>query len=130
MATTIPETARKLLDDANFAHVATLMSDGMPQSTPVWVERDGDVVVFNTATGRAKAMNLARDPRVALSVHDAGNPYSYLQIRGRAELVADGAVDHIHKLSRKYTGEDYQHFVEGEERVTVRVTPEAVDFRS
>jgi PPOX class probable F420-dependent enzyme len=97
--------------------------------SPVWVARDGDgTVVFNTAKGRVKHRNLVRDPRIALSVHDQDNPYAYLQVRGTAELVDAGAREHIDEMSRKYLGKDYPFLSEGEERVIVRITPEAVDF--
>ncbi len=129
MADQVPSEAYALLDDKNFAHVVTLQPDGMPQTTPVWIDRDGGVPVFNTAKGRAKHRNLVRDPRVALSVHDANNPYSYLQVRGRAELVEDGADDHIDRMAQKYLGKDTYPFRQpGEERILVRVVPEAVDW--
>ncbi len=129
MADQLPSEAYALLDDKNFAHVVTLQPDGMPQTTPVWIDRDGGVPVFNTAKGRAKHRNLVRDPRVALSVHDANNPYSYLQVRGRAELVEDGADDHIDRMAQKYLGQDTYPFRQpGEERILVRVVPEAVDW--
>lgn len=129
MTETIPDAARPLLDRPNFAHVVTLMPDGMPQTTPVWIARDGDVAVFNTAKGRVKHENLVRDNRIALSVTDAEDPYVYLQIRGRAEFVDDGAIDHINAMSQKYLGRDYPHFQAGEERIIVRIAPEAVQFR-
>ncbi|MDQ3451489.1 MAG: PPOX class F420-dependent oxidoreductase [Actinomycetota bacterium] len=129
MSEPIPADAYPLLDDRNFAHIVTLMPDGMPQTTPVWIDRDGDVVVFNTAKGRAKHRNLVRDPRIAISVCAADNPYSYLQVRGRAELVDEGADDHIDKMARKYIGKERYPFSQpGEERVIVRVTADAVDF--
>ncbi len=123
----LPEPVWPLLDRPNFAHVATLMADGSPQVTPVWVDREDDVAVrFNTAKGRVKHRNLERDPRVAISVHDQDDPYSYVQVRGRVELVEDGAVAHIHALSQAYFGRDFA-LAEGEERVIVRVEPETVD---
>jgi PPOX class probable F420-dependent enzyme len=129
MAVRIPPEARRLLEEPNFAHLATLMADGSPQSTPVWVDLDGDVVVCNTVRGRTKTGNLERDPRVALSVHDPAAPYSYVQVRGRAELIDEGAVDMIHRLSRKYRGRDFSDSLRpGDQRVTVRVTPESVFF--
>jgi PPOX class probable F420-dependent enzyme len=128
MTVPLPEPARRLLDRRVFAHVATVGADGAPQSTPVWVEREGDVVVFNTAYGRAKTANLVREPRVAISIHDPDDPYHYVQIRGRAELVDEGAEETIDRLSHKYDGTDYP-FVEGQRRVTVRVTPSSVFVR-
>ena len=129
MAEAIPQDAYRLLDEPNFAFIATLMPDGSPQNTPVWIDRDGDAVVFNTAKGRAKHVNLERDPRIAVSVYDADNPYSYLQVRGRAEFVEEGADAHIDKMAKKYLDKDeYPFRKEGEERIIVRVATEAVDF--
>jgi len=126
VAVPIPEAAYHLLDDVNYAHVVTLFADGSPQTTPVWIARDGDVVVFNTAKGRTKHRNLLRDPRIALSVHQHDNPYEYLQVSGTAEFVDEGAGQHIDEMSRKYTGGDYSFLQPGEERVIVRVTPTRV----
>ena len=131
MSTSIPEDAYPLLDEPNFAHIATLMPDGTPQSTPVWIDREGDIVMFNTAKGRAKHRNLLRDPRIAVSVVDAGNPYVYLQVRGRAHFVEEGADAHIDKMAKKYMDKDeYPLRKEGEERIIVRITPDAVDWHS
>ena len=126
---TIPDAAARLLDEPNFAFVATLMADGSPQNTPVWIDRDGDTVVFNTAKGRAKHRNLERDPRIAVTVLDGDNPYSYVQIRGRAEFVEDGADAHIDKMAKKYLGKDeYPYRTAAEQRIIVRVAAEAVDW--
>src|ERR1043165_8760655 len=74
---------KKLIDGANFAHLATLMSDGSPQSVPVWVGREGEHIIVCTGEGSLKAKNTRRDPRVALSIVDFTNPYEEVQIRGR-----------------------------------------------
>lgn len=125
----IPETAFDLFDDPNYAVVATLMPDGSPQATVVWVERDGDqAVVFNTERGRAKPANLEQDPRVAVTVIDHDNPYRYVQVRGRATLTEQGAREHIDKLARKYTGRDYTRHRDDRARVIVRVEPAAIDY--
>ena len=125
----IPEDAVRLLDEPNFAFIATIMPDGSPQNTPVWIDRDDDTVVFNTAKGRAKHVNLERDPRIAVTVLDGDNPYSYLQVRGRAEFVEEGADDHIDKLAKKYLGKDEYPFRRpAEQRIIVRVAAEAVDW--
>ena len=130
MATSIPEDAYRVIDAPNFAFVATVMADGSPQNTPVWVDRDGETVVFNTAKGRAKHRNLERDPRIAVSIIDGDNPYSYLQVRGRAEFVEEGADEHIDKMAKKYLDEDtYPFRREGEERIIVRIAADAVDWR-
>lgn len=126
---TIPEDATAILDGVNYGHVATVQEDGSPQVTPVWIERDGDVVVFNTAKGRRKHRNLVRDPRVAISVHDQANPYTYIQVRGTVEMVDDPDKAVINRLANKYMGQDYPPTPPGEERVTVRLTVDAVDFR-
>ncbi len=124
----LPTEAHDLFDGVHFAHVATLMSDGSPQTTVVWIDRDGDVVRFNTARGGVKAEKLERDSRVAISVHDPENPYRYVQVRDRAQLVHEGAEEHIHSLAHKYMGEDYP-LQESEQRVIVQVEPDSVDVR-
>jgi PPOX class probable F420-dependent enzyme len=124
----IPEEAYPLLDGKNFAHVTTLLPDGTPQTTVVWVEREHDTVLFNTAKGRVKYNNIRRDPRVTLSVHDQNNPYKYVQIRGRAEVVEEGADAHAHKLSHKYFGRDYSNLETDPPRVIVRIMPEQVYY--
>jgi PPOX class probable F420-dependent enzyme len=123
----IPESAYPLLDGTNHAFVATLMPDGSPQVTPVWIQRDGQVPVFNTARGRVKAHNIERDPRIALVAWDPADPETYLQVRGRAELIDEGAQAHNDALHRKYQDRDRPR--SGETRVIVRVHPEAVHYR-
>lgn len=128
MTDTIPAPARRLLDEPTYPHVVTLMPDGMPQTTPVWIARHGDVAVFNTAKNRVKYQNLVRDSRCALSVHDPQNPYTYLQIRGHVELVEEGAREHIDELSRKYLGKDYPLEQPGEVRVICRLVADHVQY--
>lgn len=113
----------ELLRGKNFAAVATLKEDGTPQTSIVWIDTDGEHLVFNTTNGRAKGRHLRRDPRVSVSVFDAENPYRYFEVEGVAELVLDGADDHIDELSRKYTGEDFDG---PRDRVIVKVRPERV----
>lgn len=126
----IPQSHRDILEGKNFAHIATLMKDGSPQVTPVWIDVDGDTVVFNTAEGRSKARNLDRDGRVAISVHDQANPYRYIQIRGTVqERTTVGADAHIDKMSAKYTGNaTYAGRARNpqEKRVIYRIKPESV----
>jgi len=123
MSEPIPEAAYRILDDVNFAHVVTILADGMPQTTPVWIHREEGIPFFNTAKGRVKHANLVRDPRVAFSVVDHANPYVYLQVRGHAEMIDDPDNAGIEALSQKYLGTPYPHLREGEERVTVRIVP-------
>lgn len=101
----LPPRVKELFEGKNFGHLATIMPDGSPQVTPVWVHTEGDYIVVNTEEGRAKPRNVARDPRVAISVVDHENPYRAAWIRGRVvEVRKEGAKEHIDFLSKKYTG--------------------------
>lgn len=122
----LDETARRLLDGKNFATVATLQPDGSPQTSVVWVGRDGDQVLFSTTAQRRKARNLELDPRVSVSVFDLGNPYSSVEIRGKAQLDPDPEKALPKELSHKYLGEDPPAEEAEERRLVVRITPERV----
>lgn len=126
MAVTFSEATRKLLDGKNFATVATLNPGGGPQTSVVWVMREGDTVVFSTTAGRQKGRNLARDPRISLSVVDAENPYNTVEIRGTAELIGDPDKVLPGKLSHKYLDEDPPKESDDVVRPVVRVVPEKV----
>ena len=128
-ATKLNERQAELLWSDNIAIVATVREDGTSQLTPTWVDYDGEHVLVNTAEGRAKPRNLRRDPRVSVCVVDREDAHNWVSITGTAELTHEGAVEHIHNLSRKYTGDDYP-LREGERRVLVRITPERVNPRS
>jgi PPOX class probable F420-dependent enzyme len=123
----LTEEAKNLLDGKNFACVATLMPDGSPQVTPVWVDREGDIVVINATVTRQKYRNLRRDPRVALCVFDMANPYSKVLIRGKTiEITNKGAEEHIDKLSMKYHGRKYDYHRADQPRQIIRIQPERV----
>lgn len=126
MAGVIPEKYRDLFNKRAFAALTTLMPDGSPQTTPVWVDTDGDYVIFNSAKGRQKDRNVRRDPRVALAIVDPDNPYRYLEVRGKvAEITEQGADAHIDKMAKKYLGQDkYPYRQGGEVRVIYKVRPE------
>jgi PPOX class probable F420-dependent enzyme len=126
VAVELGEVARELLDGKNFATLATVGPAGQPQSSVVWVARDGDAVVFSTTSRRQKARNLARDPRVSVSVFDLENPYRSVEIRGTAELVADPEKALPARLSHKYLGTDPPNESDDEVRLIIRVTPEKV----
>jgi PPOX class probable F420-dependent enzyme len=128
MTDVIPSDYLDLFEKPAFAHLATLMKDGSPQVTPVWIDYDGKRILFNSALGRVKDKNVRRDPRVAMSIQDPQNPYRYLQIRGRVvSITQDGADQHINKLARKYLGKpEYPYRQPGEVRVLYRVEPEKV----
>src|SRR5580698_11271245 len=101
-ATAIPSSHADLFQKKAFAHLATLMPEGQPQVTPVWVEFDGRHDIVNTAEGRQKDKNLQRDKRVALSIIDPDNPARYLEVRGEvAERTKSGADQHIDKMAKK-----------------------------
>jgi PPOX class probable F420-dependent enzyme len=127
-ADSLSPSARLVFDKQVLAHVATVGPDGGPQVTPVWVELDGDDVVMNTALGRAKARNLANDPRVAMSLTDPDDPYSVIAIRGTViGFTTNGADDGIDRLAKKYLGLDsYPYRREGEIRVTVRIRTDRI----
>jgi PPOX class probable F420-dependent enzyme len=125
----LPELAHKLITEGrNFAAVATLMPDGSPQVSIVWIDSDGEHVILNTAEGRAKAKNLRRDPRVAVTVINSENPYEQVMIRGRVvEMTHNGADAHIDRLAKKYLGVDkYPYRGPGEQRVIVKIAPEHI----
>lgn len=128
----IPNDALHLLEGQHFAHVATLMEDGSPQVTPVWVGHEGDLVTFNTAKGRLKEKNLKRDPRVAISIVDAENPYVPLVIQGKVvEMTGEGADDDIDALAKRYLDEDTYPFRQpGEVRIIVKVEPDKASYRN
>jgi PPOX class probable F420-dependent enzyme len=122
----IPESHLDLFKKKAFAHLATVMSDGKPQVTPVWVDYDGRHVLINTAEGRLKDKNMQRDGRVALSLADPDNPYRYLEVRGRViERTKNGADAHIDAMAKKYLGQDKYPFRQpGEVRVLYKIEPE------
>lgn len=126
MSQAIPDKYRDLFNKRAFASLGTLMPDGRPQVTPVWVDLDGDYVIFNSAKGRQKDRNVRRDPRVALAIIDPENPYRYLEIRGRVvEITEDGADANIDKLAKKYLGVDKYPYRQGNEtRVIYKIQPE------
>jgi PPOX class probable F420-dependent enzyme len=122
----LSEKAKRLLTGKNFAFVATLNKDGSPQLTPTWVDTDGKNVLVNTALGRQKARNVARDPRVTVGVFDMSNPYEYVSISGKVAKRVTGreAEAHIDKLAMKYRGTPkYQKRDPSEKRVLLVIRP-------
>ena len=120
--------AREWLQEPCFAFLATVMEDGSPHVSPVWVHVEGDHVVVNTAEGRVKAGNLHRDDRVALSLSPVGRPYQHLDIRGRVVKLIGGeeAARHISELHRKYRGGGDFPLGPGEQRLKVVIEPVAI----
>jgi PPOX class probable F420-dependent enzyme len=125
----LTEKQAKLFLDKNFGAVATIREDGTPHVTPVWVDYDGEHILFNTATGRAKWRHMLRDPRVTIQVYAHDDPYEYVTVTGIAEIEeGEEANRHIDKLSEKYTGHPtFRSHRPGEHRVIVRIKPERVN---
>jgi PPOX class probable F420-dependent enzyme len=108
MSVPLSAEAKALIDRPNFAHLATLMPDGSPQSVPVWVGREGDRLVVCTSEGSLKGRNTRRDARVALSIVDFHNPYEEVQLRGRVmERRPDPDLKVMDPISHKYTGKPF-----------------------
>lgn len=114
-----------LIEGKNFANLATTMHDGFPHVTPMWVDHEGDMILMNTAEGRIKLRNIAKDPRVAVAISDQNNPYDRVVIQGRVVArTLDGADAHIDKLAKKYTGANkYEKSTPGEKRVIIKIEP-------
>jgi PPOX class probable F420-dependent enzyme len=128
MAAKISDGVKKLLEAPNFAQLATLMPDGSPQVSTVWVDFDGTHIVVNTAEARQKPRNVRRDPRVAVSIYNQENPYSSATVRGRVvEITHEGAEEHIDRMAQKYLGQSvYPYRQPGERRVIFKIEPEHV----
>ena len=127
----IPEEYHDLFEKRTFAHVATLMSDGLPHVTPVWIDYDPDTdrVLVNTAKGRQKHVNVENDPRVGVSMTDPDDPYRALSVIGEVDgFVEEGAAEHIDSLEMRYRGnEEYQH--DRTNRVVLEIRPDRVIAR-
>jgi PPOX class probable F420-dependent enzyme len=123
--TKLTKKAIKLIEGKNFAYLATLLPDGSPHVTPMWIDRDDDTILMNTAIGRVKQRNITRDRRVSITVTDSENPYDRIVIQGRViDQVQQGAEAHIDKLAKKYTGaQKYQKSSPDEKRIILRIEP-------
>lgn len=125
---TIPAEYHDLFERETIAHVATLMPDGAPHVTPVWIDHDPEAghLLVNTERGRRKALNVERDPSVGVSMTDPEDPYRRLSVMGVvAEATTEGAREHIEALSQRYTGGPYPGEIRTE-RVLWRIRPERV----
>jgi PPOX class probable F420-dependent enzyme len=131
----ITEQVARLFQEKNFAFVSTLMKDGSPQITPTWVDIEKNneyTILVNTAEGRIKHKNLARDPRLAISVVNGGNPYEMVTIQGKVteQITQAAAEEHIDKLAKKYLGVDkYPGRSPGEKRVILKIKPGKVFYQ-
>jgi PPOX class probable F420-dependent enzyme len=122
------EKYQDLFTKKAFANLATLMPDGSPQVTPVWVDFDGTHVLVNTAKGRVKDKNMRANPHVSLAISDPENPYRYAELRGKVEEFTEaGADEHINKMAKKYLGQDVYPFRKaGEVRVLFKIKVDKV----
>ena len=126
MSIPIPQPLRSLLEDKAFGHVVTVAATGRPRVTMVWMDVDGDEVLFNTADGRKKVQDLRRDPRVIVSIQDPNNPQAYAVFHGKARITAEGARAHIDKLAKRFLGIDQYPGPPGETRLMVRISVERI----
>ncbi|MFF7990270.1 PPOX class F420-dependent oxidoreductase [Kitasatospora xanthocidica] len=127
MTTQLSDRAKALIDGKSFAVVSTIQPDGSPQSSVVWVKRDGDDILFSTVEGRRKHLNLVRDPRVSILLNPADSPYEYLEARGEVSMTTEGGRDLIDELAAKYRGVDkYTWDGPDDVRVIVRLRPRKV----
>lgn len=126
--TGIPTEYHDLFEKRTFAHFGTVLPNGAPHITPVWIDYDGedDRLLVNTERGRQKDRNVRRNPDVGLSLLDPDDPYRYLAVVGTVEeTTTDGARDHIDALSQRYVGTDYQNQIQTE-RVILRIRPDRI----
>ena len=126
---TVPSEFQDLFERETFASFATVMPDGTPQVTPVWIDYDGEHVLVNTARGRQKERNVRANPNVGVLALDPEDPYRYVSVRGTvAEVTEEGAVDHIDQLAQRYMGVDEypNHGEEQGPRVIIRIEPDRV----
>ena len=124
----LEEKAIKLFQQKNIVFIATLMTDGAPQLSPVWANYDSGYILVNTAEGRIKHKNILRDPRVAISVVSNNNPLDMTTIRGKVEeIISDYDYTHADKLTQQYMGQKkYPFKKENEKRIVLKIKPEHV----
>jgi PPOX class probable F420-dependent enzyme len=121
MGIQLSEPAIALIDGRNYAVLATVNADGSPQTSVMWVGRDGDDLLFSTVEGRLKHRNMMRDPRVSVTVIESANPENYVELRGLASMTPDIGRQVDARLSWKYDGHDPGEDKPGAVRVVVRV---------
>ena len=125
MTKKVPKEYIDLFTKKAFGHLATVMPDGAPQVSPLWVDYDGVDLLINSAKGRIKDKNMRRDSRVAVEVQDPDDPYRYILIRGTVvEITEEGGQEHIDKLAMRYIGKD--HKVPGQVRVIYKIRPDKI----
>ena len=131
MAAALPEAARGWIDSHEFATIATILPDGRPQLSVVWIDRDGDDLLVSTVKGRRKHLNLERDPRATVLVYPRNSPYEYVEVRGTVSMTEEGGRELIDRLNQAYNGTGRYVGDDGTDnvRVVVRITPDKVVLR-
>ena len=130
MTASLSDTARKIIDEPNPAVLATVNPDGSPQTSVVWVRRDGDDLLISSAAGRRKDKNLARDPRVSVTVYDQADPLQYVEVRGLASISEDAGRQLAVSLAEDFegpgAGQEYLELPPEVIRIVIRITPQRV----
>lgn len=129
MSNQVPASHQYLLKDETkaFAFIATVTADGSPHVTPVWFNEKDGLIWINSAAGRVKDKNMRARPRVAVAIMDPDEPEEYMQLRGEVvEITTEGAAEHLHELSRKYRGADF-NIPEGQVRTIYKIQPDKVN---
>jgi PPOX class probable F420-dependent enzyme len=126
MSISLSDATVALVDGKNYAILATINPDGSPQTSVLWVGRDGHDLLFSTVAGRVKHRNMERDPRVSVTVLDSADPENYVELRGRVSMTPDVGRALDTRLSWKYDGRDPGEDRPGAVRVVVRMVVEKV----
>ncbi len=134
MSNQIPDSHRDLLDGPIIAALGTIMPDGSPQVTPVWVSYDGTYVIVNGTADRQKHKNMAERPQVSLMLFDPANQFRYLEVRGMVEIITtEGGGESMNELSLLDTGKPKRHGIEApaqdvSETVLYKINPTRVNY--
>ena len=130
MTASLGDAARKIIDAPNPAVLATVNPDGSPQTSVVWVRRDGNDLLVSSAAGRRKDRNLARDPRVSMTVYDQADPLQYVEVRGLASISEDAGRQLAVSLAEEYegpgAGQEYLELPPEVIRIVIRITPQRI----
>ena len=130
MGIQLSDATIRLVDGRNYAVMATVNPDGSPQTSVVWVGRDGGDLLFSTLEGRVKHRNMVRDPRVSVTVIDSADPENYAELRGRVSMTPDVGRRVDTQLSWKYEGKDPDADRPGAVRVVVRMPVDKITGRA
>ena len=127
MAVKIPDSLKKMVEDKAYGHVITFNAKGKPETTMVWMDIEGDELLFNTAEGRRKPANIRANPKVIVSIQDRNKPQTYATFHGKARITDAGADAHIDKLAKRFLGADkYPYRQPNEKRVIVRIAVDRI----